>query len=68
MDGKKEWMIRKLIQERTFGYDYRTVAWSGTSTKLAVLGDIYFLQLNMKETKSGDFVYLSASKVKTCVF
>lgn len=61
LDSKSDWMSRKLKPVKTFGYNYKTVAWSGDNDTVAVLGNIYFSRIDMIESEDGDLVMVKAS-------
>lgn len=60
--SKSDWMSRKLKPVKTFGYAYKTVAWSEENDTIAVLNHVYFPKVDMIESENGDLVLITASK------
>ncbi|TDG36436.1 hypothetical protein EZJ43_07915 [Pedobacter changchengzhani] len=62
IDSKSGWTTKKLKPIKTFGYAYKTVAWSEETDTIAVLNTVYFPKVDMIESEDGDFVMVKASK------
>lgn len=62
ISSKSDWMSKKLKPIKTFGYDYKTVAWSEENDTLAVINQVYFPKVDMIESENGDLVLITASK------
>ena len=62
IDSKSDWMGSKLTPVKTFGYAYKTVAWSEDKDTLAVLNTVYFPNVDMIESENGELVLIKAAK------
>ena len=62
IDSKSDWMGSKLTPVKTFGYAYKTAAWSEDKDTLAVLNSVSFPKVDMIESENGELVLIKAAK------